>query len=223
MTTDPTADSVCEAEADRLREAMVTSQLIGRDITDGRVLDAMRRVPRHEFTGNVPLSVAYGDQPVPIGFGQTISQPYIVALVTQLGRPEPLSRVLDVGTGCGYQAAVLSELVDHVWSLEIVSGLAESARTRLRQLGYHNVDVLNRDASFGLAEIAPFDVILCAAAAPMIPEALVQQLAPEGRLVLPVGTGRQELFVVTRNADGTVEQKRIGEVSFVPMTGEVSS
>ena len=220
MTSQGECDSGRDAEAARLRERMVTSQLIGRDITDQRVLNAMRRVPRHKFAGPVPLTTAYGDHPVPIGFGQTISQPYIVALMTQLGRPESRSRVLDVGTGCGYLAAVLSELVEHVWSLEIVPELAESAAARLRMLGYFNIDVLCRDATGGLPEQAPFDLILSAAAPASVPCALVDQLAPNGRLVLPVGAGRQELFVYSKTEDGFVESQNIGAVSFVPMTGE---
>lgn len=209
-----------EAEAAALRAQMVTSQLIGRDISDERILNSMGRVSRHEFAGQVSLSTAYGDYPVPIGFGQTISQPYIVALMTQLGRPEPRSRVLDVGTGCGYQAAVLSELVEHVWSLEIVPELAESARNRLRDLGYLNVDVVCRDAFAGLPEQAPFDLILCAAAPASVPTELVEQLAPRGRLVIPIGISRQELFVFTKCEDGSVRSQNIGAVSFVPMTGE---
>ncbi|MBC8289465.1 MAG: protein-L-isoaspartate(D-aspartate) O-methyltransferase [Planctomycetes bacterium] len=201
---------------------MVTTQLIGRDITHEGVLQAMARVPRHEFAGDVPLGVAYGDHPIPIGFGQTISQPYIVALMTQLALPQPRSRVLDVGTGRGYQAAVLSELVGHVWSLEIVPELAESAAERLRRLGYLNVDVLCRDAAAGLPTEAPFDVIICAAAPRAVPESLVDQLAPGGRFVLPVGVGQQSLLVVTKNADGSVKSETIGAVSFVPMTGEVA-
>jgi protein-L-isoaspartate(D-aspartate) O-methyltransferase len=222
MTVPVERDSDHEAEASVLRERMVASQLIGRDITDERVLNAMGRVPRHEFAGQVPLSTAYGDYPVPIGFGQTISQPYIVALMTQLGRFDRQSRVLDVGTGCGYQAAVLSELVEHVWSLEIVPELAESARNRLRDLGYLNVDVVCRDAFAGLPEQAPFDLILCAAAPASVPTALVEQLAPRGRLVIPIGTNRQELFVFTKSEDGTVDSKSLGAVSFVPMTGDVA-
>lgn len=206
-------------EAARLRESMVTTQLLARDITHEGVLQAMAKVPRHEFAGDVALGTAYGDHPIPIGFGQTISQPYIVALMTQLARPQPRSRVLDVGTGCGYQAAVLSELVGHVWSLEIVPELAESAAGRLRRLGCLNVDVLCRDASVGLPAVAPFDAIVCAAAPREVPEALVDQLAPGGRLVLPVGVGQQSLLVVTKNDDGSVKTENIGAVSFVPMTG----
>lgn len=209
-------------EAARLRESMVTTQLLARDIAHEGVLQAMAKVPRHEFAGDVPLGTAYGDHPIPIGFGQTISQPYIVALMTQLARPQPRSRVLDVGTGCGYQAAVLSELVGHVWSLEIVPELAESAAARLRRLGCLNVDVLCRDASAGLPAEAPFDAIVCAAAPRDVPEALVDQLAPGGRLVLPVGVGQQSLLVVTKNDDGSVKSENIGAVSFVPMTGEVA-
>lgn len=215
----PTPDP---AEADRLRESMVTTQLLARDITDERVLQVMGRIPRHLFAGNVPLGVAYGDHPIPIGFGQTISQPYIVALMTQLARPQPDSRVLDVGTGCGYQAAVLSALAGEVWSLEILPELAASATERLTRLGYLNVEVACRDGSLGMPENAPFDLIVCAAAPQVVPPALVDQLATGGRLVLPVGKGRQSLQVMTKNGDGTVRCETVGAVSFVLMTGEVS-
>jgi protein-L-isoaspartate(D-aspartate) O-methyltransferase len=202
------------------RQWMVDSQLLSRDITDQRVLDAMRKVPRHKFVSELMRDLAYMDGPLPIGEGQTISQPYIVALMTQLARPKAESRALDVGTGCGYQAAVLSELVDHVYSIEIVKPLAQEARELLASLGYDNVEMRCGDGYRGWPEHAPFDLIIVAAAPDHIPQPLIDQLAPGGRLVIPVGEYSQYLVVVAKKKDGSIEKRYDAPVAFVPMTGE---
>jgi protein-L-isoaspartate(D-aspartate) O-methyltransferase len=197
---------------------MVERQLRERDITDPIVLDVMNRVPRHEFVPESLQSLAYADRPLPIGSGQTISQPYIVALMTQLARPKSESRVLDVGTGSGYQAAVLAEIVDKVFSIEIIEPLAEEARQRLSRLGYENVEVRQGDGYRGWPEHAPFDVIIVAAAPDHVPLPLIEQLAPGGRLIIPVGEGFQSLTVVEKQADGGIDKETIAPVVFVPMT-----
>jgi protein-L-isoaspartate(D-aspartate) O-methyltransferase len=202
----------------RLR--MVNVQLRGRDIVDERVLQAMETVPRHEFVSDAYRDVAYGDRPQPIGHGQTISQPYIVALMTQLAGPGEDARVLDVGTGSGYQAAVLSVLVEEVYSIEIVCDLADEARDRLQELGYDNVEVRCGDGYRGWEEHAPFDAIIVAAAPDHVPQPLIDQLAVGGRLVIPVGRTYQELLVYERQADGRVTRRSVAPVAFVPMTGE---
>jgi protein-L-isoaspartate(D-aspartate) O-methyltransferase len=205
----------------RRRQAMVANQLRHRDISDSHVLDAMSRVPRHQFVDPEFQAIAYDDGPLPIGHDQTISQPYIVALMTQLGGPFPATRALDVGTGSGYQAAVLAELVDEVYSVEIVKPLAEAAAARLARLGYANVTVRHGDGYAGWPEHAPYDVIILAAAAPRIPQALVDQLATGGRLILPVGDVEQQLIVIEKRRDGSTRQIRVTPVRFVPMTGAV--
>jgi protein-L-isoaspartate(D-aspartate) O-methyltransferase len=207
---------------ERRRAEMVSEQLARRGIWHTGVLDVMRHVPRHEFVPESMQDLAYGDRALGVGYGQTISQPYIVALVTQLADPRPGDRALDVGTGTGYEAAVLSPLVEWVSSIEIVPELAESARERLERLGFDNVEVRCGDAFRGWAERAPFDVIVVAAACPSVPEALVEQLAPGGRLVLPVGEphGEQQLVLVTKDAAGEVKSRAVASVAFVPMTGE---
>ncbi len=202
----------------RLR--MVEEQLRGRDITDQRVLDAMRRVPRHRFVAETHRDLAYTDQPLPIGHGQTISQPYIVALMTQLARTQPNARALDVGTGSGYQAAVLAELVETVYSIEIVCPLADQARDRLKSLGYRNIEVRCGDGYRGSPEHAPFDLIIVAAAPQHIPQPLIEQLAPGGRMVIPVGRWYQNLIVVEKQRDGSIRKSVVAPVAFVPMTGE---
>lgn len=202
------------------RHRMVQTQLAARDIHDRRVLDAMRRVPRHLFVPEDLQDSAYADRPLPIGERQTISQPYIVALMTQLAQTKSDSRALDVGTGSGYQAAVLAELCEQVYSIEIIPPLAKSAAERLADLGHDNVTVRCGDGYRGWPEHAPFDLIILAAAPEHIPPALVEQLAPNGRLILPVGSSRQELILVEKQADGTTRQRTITLVAFVPMTGE---
>ncbi|MCS7237432.1 MAG: protein-L-isoaspartate(D-aspartate) O-methyltransferase [Thermoguttaceae bacterium] len=202
------------------RRTMLVRDLMGRDITDLAVLRAMGRVPRQKFVRPEDIDLAYADHPLPIGYDQTISQPYIVALMTQLARPKADSRALDVGTGSGYQAAVLAEICKEVYSIEIIPALAESAAERLNELGYKNITVRHGDGYRGWPEKAPFDVIIVAAAPDHVPQPLIDQLAPGGRLVLPVGRWYQQLVVVEKLPDGTVRQTTGIPVSFVPMTGE---
>jgi protein-L-isoaspartate(D-aspartate) O-methyltransferase len=205
------------------RDRMVRQQLAARDITDQAVLDAMAEVRRHLFVPERLRVRAYEDTPLPIGHEQTISQPYIVALMTQLGQASSASKALDVGTGSGYQAAVLSRLVDEVYSIEIICDLAEEARRRLDDLGYDNVTVRCGDGYAGWPDQAPFDVIIVAAAPNEVPDPLIDQLAPGGRLVIPVGDVHQELVVIEKHEDGTIERHAYGGVRFVPMTGEAAS
>jgi protein-L-isoaspartate(D-aspartate) O-methyltransferase len=202
--------------AARLR--MVAEQLATRDISDERVLDAMRRVPRHEFVPKHLARQAYDDWPLPIGHAVTISQPYIVALMTQALRLRPGDRVLEVGTGSGYAAAVLAELADDVTTIECIEPLAEQARERLAAYG-ERVRVITGDGSLGFAPHAPYDAIVVTAAAPEIPRPLLAQLAPGGRLVIPVGRGVEQLVRVTRTDHGD-EREELLPVRFVPLTGE---
>jgi protein-L-isoaspartate(D-aspartate) O-methyltransferase len=204
------------------RARMVEQQLAARDVSDPRVLDAMRRVPRHEFVPQDIVARAYIDGPLPIGHNQTISQPYIVGLMTQLARPTPTSVALDVGTGSGYQAAVLSLLCRKVYSVEILKPLAESAADRLKRLGFDNVTVRHGDGYRGWVEHGPFDLIIVAAAPEQIPPPLIDQLKPGGRLVIPVGKHRdiQHLLLIEKQPDGGVRRRQVTGVAFVPMTGE---
>ncbi|MCR4412504.1 MAG: protein-L-isoaspartate(D-aspartate) O-methyltransferase [Thermoguttaceae bacterium] len=215
----PAATAEPEVYVQRRRD-MVEYQLRARDITDPRVLEVMGRVPRHRFVSEEQQRRAYEDHPLPIGHDQTISQPYIVALMTQLAAPKPGDRALDIGTGSGYQAAILAELCKEVYSIEIVQPLAETAKKRLAQLGYRNITVRSGDGYRGWPEHAPFDVIVLAAAPNHVPQPLIDQLAPGGRLVLPVGGYPQQLTLITKQADGTVRRRTIAPVMFVPMTGE---
>ncbi len=203
------------------RRRMVEQQLSARDITDRRVLDAMRQIPRHLFVPKNMRARAYVDGPLPIGHNQTISQPYIVALMTQLARPHPSAVALDVGTGSGYQAAVLSQLCEQVYSIEIVPPLAQSAQQRLQELGFRNVHVRLGDGYRGWPEKGPFDLIIVAAAPERVPQPLIDQLKPGGRLVMPVGKREQYLVLIEKQLDGSVGQRRVAPVAFVPMTGEV--
>ena len=198
---------------------MVEQQLLARDITDTRVVSAMRRVPRDRFVPPDQRQQAYEDRPLPIGYRQTISQPYIVAYMTQALRLTPDATVLEVGTGSGYQAAVLAELAAAVYSIEIVAELAERARDTLAELGYTNVQVRQGDGYAGWPEEAPFDAIMVTAAPDHVPQPLVDQLALGGRLIIPVGQDRQTLTILTRTEAG-VEQESLLPVLFVPMTGE---
>jgi len=203
------------------RRQMVELDLRGRDIVDQRVLAVMSRIPRHRFVPEALRDVAYSDRALPIGHGQTISQPYIVALMTQLVRPGPQSRALDVGTGSGYQAAVLAELCKEVYSIEILEPLADEARRRLESLGYKNITVRCGDGYQGWPEKAPFDVIVVAAAPDHVPQPLVDQLAIGGRMVIPVGqTYYQTLLLLEKQADGSVIRRSVAPVAFVPMTGQ---
>ncbi len=202
------------------RQAMVTRHLEARDIRNQRVLQAMRRVPRHEFVPKSQIHHAYRDSPLPIGHRQTISQPYIVALMTQLVDPKPTDKALDVGTGSGYQAAVLAETVASVYTIEIVAPLAAEAKQRLESLGYKNVQTRQGDGYRGWPEEAPFDIIIVAAAPDHIPQPLIDQLAPGGTLVIPVGDAWQVLMRIDKDKDGVVKKSRVAPVAFVPMTGE---
>ena len=205
----------------QLRSQMVEQQLVARGIDDQRILDAMRRVPRHRFVPQRQRHAAYVDSPLRIGHEQTISQPVIVAMMTQLAKPTPQSKALDIGTGSGYQAAILGELVEQVYSVEILAPLATEARERLKSLGYDNIEVRLGDGYRGWSEHAPFDVIIVAAAPDHVPELLIEQLAPDGHLVIPVGQRfMQSLLVIEKLADGTVQRRNITPVAFVPMTGE---
>ena len=205
----------------RARERMVDDQIAARGITDTAVLAAMREVPRHRFIPGDQAANAYEDHPLPIGYDQTISQPYIVAYMTQALGLAPSDRVLEIGTGSGYQAAVLGEIVREVYTIEIVPELAASAAKILRELGYENVFVRQGDGYRGWPETAPFYAIIVTAAPRSIPQPLIDQLALDGRMVVPVGDWYQELIIVTKTAEGIVEQKTI-PVRFVPMTGEAS-
>jgi len=203
----------------RTRARMV-ERLREQGLRDARVLEAMGTVPRHLFVDEALRHRAYEDTALPINYGQTISQPYMVAVMTDLAAVGPEDRVLEVGTGCGYQAAVLAEIVPHVYSIEIVDALARESGELLQSLGYDNVAVRAGDGYQGWPEAAPFDAIIVTAAAPRIPEPLKEQLRDGGRLILPVGDAWQELVVVTRRGD-RFEEKRVLPVRFVPMTGEV--
>jgi protein-L-isoaspartate(D-aspartate) O-methyltransferase len=203
-----------EYRAERVR--MVREQLRARGIRDRRVLAAMERVPRHRFVPAPLAHLAYRDHPLPIGFEQTISQPYLVAYMTEAARVSSTDRVLEIGTGSGYQAAILAELAREVYTIEIIPGLAEGAGTVLRELGYAHVHVRTGDGYPGWPEHAPFDAILVTAAPDHVPPALVEQLAVNGRMVIPVGTGEQELRLLTKTADGVVEQAML-QVRFVPL------
>jgi protein-L-isoaspartate(D-aspartate) O-methyltransferase len=194
---------------------------IGKTAFDERVMSVMAQVPRHEFVPPDQVASAYRNRPLPIGHGQTISQPYIVALMTDLARAEPGDTVLEVGTGSGYQAAVMAHLVKSVYTIEIVEPLGLQATQRLQTLGYANVQVRVGDGYHGWEEHAPYDAILVTAAASHIPPPLVRQLKPGGRMVIPVGAAFmvQQLMVVEKKPDGTVSTRQILPVAFVPLTG----
>lgn len=203
----------------RERARMVKDQLEGRGIRDPRVLDAMRRVPRHLFVPESSRPDAYVDAPLPIGFGQTISQPYIVAFMTQALDVRPGHRILEIGTGSGYQAAVLGELAGVVYTIEIVPALAERARDTLVRLGYRNIQVRTGNGYLGWPEHAPYDRIMVTAAPDEVPAALVQQLTIGGLMAIPVGRGIQELRILRRTTAGVETLDRL-PVRFVPMTGK---
>ncbi len=196
---------------------MVREQFEARGISDARVLAALRKVPRELFVPPELRNLVYEDRPLPIGHGQTISQPYIVALMTELVTTPEDRRALDVGTGSGYQAAVLAELVPEVYTIEFVPELAAEARPRLDS--YANVFTRCGDGQRGWPEAAPFDAIIAACAAREVPDALIEQLAPGGRLVVPTGSAFQELILIDKDADGTVRRSSHGGVAFVPMVG----
>ncbi|HSQ78609.1 MAG TPA: protein-L-isoaspartate(D-aspartate) O-methyltransferase [Nitrospirota bacterium] len=201
------------------RRRMVDDQLVGRGIKDERVLDAMRRVPRHEFLPEAIRGMAYADNALPIGECQTMSQPYMVAIMTELLDLTGTERVLEIGTGSGYQAAVLAELCSKVYTVERIKTIAEKARATLDRLGYQNVAIKIYDGTYGWKEMAPFDAIMVTAGAPEIPAPLVEQLKDGGRMVIPVGERfGQSLLKVIKTAEGTVTQRSIPCV-FVPLIG----
>ncbi|RZL90488.1 MAG: protein-L-isoaspartate(D-aspartate) O-methyltransferase [Variovorax sp.] len=199
-----------------------TRSEIGKQALDERVMGVMGKVPRHEFVPADQLVFAYQNRPLPIGHGQTISQPYIVALMTDLARAEPGHKVLEVGTGSGYQAAVMAQLAGAVYTIEIVEPLGLAATQRLQRLGYGNIEVRLGDGYHGWEEHAPFDAILVTAAASHVPPPLIRQLKPGGRMVIPVGAAFmvQQLMLVEKNSDGTVSTRQILPVAFVPLTGK---
>ncbi len=221
MTTKPPDSRIEKMLEDIEWEVELTKKHIGKDRLDPRVMAAMARVPRHEFVPEESRVYAYDDGPLPIGFGQTVSQPFIVALMTDLLEPDEEDVVLEVGTGSGYQTAVLAELVKKVYSIEIIAELAEKARERLKRLGYTNVEIKVGDGYYGWPEHAPFDGILVTAAAPDIPPPLIDQLKPGGRLVIPVGEpfGYQTLKVVHKDDEAATRIRDVLGVAFVPLTG----
>lgn len=204
------------------REAMVERQLKRRGITRPSILDAFRLVPREAFIADEYADLAYGDHPLPIEAGQTISQPYIVALMIQAAAIEQCDKVLEIGSGSGYAAAVISRIAVKVIGIERQHDLVEAARERLHRLGYGNVEIVEGDGTKGCADEAPFDAILAAASGSHVPERLYGQLAPDGRIVMPIGSpGRvQKLIKVTKQEDGILKQENLGGVRFVPLIGE---
>jgi protein-L-isoaspartate(D-aspartate) O-methyltransferase len=203
-----------------MRHRMVADQIARRGISEPRLLEAMREVPRHAFVPPDQRGSAYIDAPLPIGDRQTISQPYIVALMTSLLKPEGEETVLEVGTGSGYQAAILARLAKHVFSIERVERLADEARERLKRLGYDNVDIVVGDGTAGLPEFAPYDGIMVTAAAPRVPPPLEDQLAEGGRLVLPVGGRLGQVLELWRCEGGRMISERVTPVAFVPLIGK---
>lgn len=204
-------------------EVAWTRQEIGKEALDARVMAALAKAPRELFVPAMERRFAFANGPLPIGHGQTISQPYIVALMTDLLEPRPDSVILEIGAGSGYQTAVLAELVHRVYSVEIIAALAAEAQARLRRLGYDNVFIRHGDGWQGWPEHAPYDGIIVTAAAPQLPPALLEQLKPGGRLVIPLGAAGdiQQLKVVSKRADGSVSQRDVLRVAFVPMTREL--
>jgi protein-L-isoaspartate(D-aspartate) O-methyltransferase len=207
---------------EKRRLEMVKTDIEGRGIRDSKVLAAMRKIPRHLYVDSFYKNSAYGDFPLPIGEGQTISQPYVVALMTEALRLKPTDRVLEIGTGSGYQAAVLAEIVREVYTIEIKGPLAKQAENRLKRMGYENIRVRHADGYFGWPEHAPFDAIIITASANHIALPLIKQLKEGGRLIIPLGstTYYQILTLVTKKKKG-LELFQMGSVAFVPMTGKI--
>ncbi|MBW7881826.1 MAG: protein-L-isoaspartate(D-aspartate) O-methyltransferase [Caldilineaceae bacterium] len=216
----PTATPAAADAYAEERNAMVTVQIEARGVEDASVLEAMRTVPRHRFVPEDFIDQAYADHPLPIGYGQTISQPYIVALMTEALQPAPGLRVLEIGTGSGYQAAVLAQLGIETYSVEIIPELAQQAEERLQTLGYDQVQVLQADGYFGWTDHAPYDAIIVTAAPDHLPQPLANQLAEGGRLVIPIGPAGsyQTLWLFERHGDD-LSATNLGGVSFVPFTG----
>ena len=203
-------------------DVRATSAYLGQESLDVRVMSAIATVPRHEFVPPELRALAYENRPLPIGHGQTISQPYIVAIMTELLRLDPHARVLEIGTGSGYQAAILAELVDEVYSIEIIKPLAEQASLRLARLGYNNVKIMEGDGYYGWEQQAPFDAIIVTAAASHIPPPLIKQLKTGGRMIIPVGSPfmAQELLLVKKEEGERITTRQILPVRFVPLTGK---
>ena len=201
------------------RQRMVDRTIVPRGVEDERVLEAMRHVPRHELVPDEERANAYADRPLPIGFDKTISQPYIVALMTASAKLRPGDKVLEIGTGSGYQAAVLAELGNDVYTIEIIPGLADRARKDLARIGYDDIKVRAADGYLGWPDAAPFDAILVTAAAPALPRTLYDQLVDGGRMVIPIGIDDQVLQVITRTPEGPAVESVL-EVRFGPMLGD---
>jgi protein-L-isoaspartate(D-aspartate) O-methyltransferase len=214
ITIDPV-----EEEFAQQRQAMVNKQIRSRDVSDEAVLEAMLAVPRHKFVPDDQLNRAYNDHPLPIGYGQTISQPYIVAVMTELLELQPGDRVLEIGTGSGYQAAVLAEITDKVYTIEIIPELAERAQQTFDRLDYDQIEAKHADGYWGWEEAAPFDAIIVTAAPDHIPQPLVNQLADGGKMVIPIGPpgGYQSLWLIERQGD-EILRYNWGSVRFVPFT-----
>jgi protein-L-isoaspartate(D-aspartate) O-methyltransferase len=218
----PMHDHPAFGQFNKERQKMVRTQIANRDVRDPNVLSAMQTVPRHAFVRANDIGLAYDDCPLPIGYGQTISQPYIVAFMTEALTLKSNSKVLEIGTGSAYQAAVCAEIAAEVYSIKIIKELAESAEKRLKELGYRNVSVKAADGYFGWKEKAPFDAIIGTAAAGQIPPPLLEQLKPGGRMILPVEDrlGFQYLTLIIKDQKGNLHQENVMPVRFVPMTGE---
>jgi len=208
-----------EVSYTRLRNKMVEEQIIARGITDEKVLRAMRKIPRHYFIPENNRRYAYEDEPVPIGYGQTISQPYIVALMTECLKLKGVEKVLEIGTGSGYQAAILAEIAKEVYTVEILEPLGLSAKKRLNEMGYKNIEVKIGDGYRGWKEHSPFDCIIVTAAPAKIPQTLIDQLKVGGRMIIPVGRWFQDLVLIEKLNKG-IRKKTIAPVRFVPMKGE---
>jgi protein-L-isoaspartate(D-aspartate) O-methyltransferase len=219
MTPESTIEVNDPYQEDRLQ--MVENQIYKRGLTDPEVILVMETVPRHEFVPSEYLSLAYNDHPLPIGYGQTISQPYIVALMTSSLQIEAGDKVLEIGTGSGYQAAVLAELDTEIFTIEIIPELAKSAQERLMGLGYTNIEVINADGYYGLESEAPFDAIIVTAAPDHLPQPLIQQMADGGRMIIPIGPiGAVQTLWLFEFIDGELMALNLGPVTFVPLTGE---
>ena len=203
------------------RKAMVEDQIVARGITDKATIMAMKKVPRHLFIPRDYLGLAYNDGPLLIGHNQTISQPYIVAYMTEILNPSKGKKALEIGTGSGYQAAILAEIVDHVYSIEIIPELAENASEKITRLGYKNITIKQGDGYKGWPELAPFDIVIVTAACDHIPQPLVDQLADNGRLVIPVGEpGQVQKLILVVKKNGKIKQETLTLVRFVPFTRE---
>jgi protein-L-isoaspartate(D-aspartate) O-methyltransferase len=205
---------------ERQRYEMVEDQIYRRDVSDELVLKAMRKVPRHEFVPPNLMDYAYSDHPLPIGEEQTISQPYIVAFMTECLQLKGGEKVLEIGTGSAYQAAILAEITAEVYTIEIIPTLTEQAEQRVKRLGYKNIRVRCADGYQGWPDQAPFDGIIVTAAPPRIPQPLVEQLKPGGKMIIPVGDSFQELILVEKTEDGKISKRSVLPVRFVPMTGK---